>query len=180
MYKLLFSETINYSLTDNAQPVHLNKIFNTDYQCYQIFFTATGNQNTYKVLRYLDENDAEIAGTEMSMNSNFFTSPSSVLESDAASSSSGGFFAYQPGLRNHLLMGKAVMTIWHPADTTMKTRSYLENMTDHFSSTPYDTFNVTTTCNNDQTTDVRGLSFRAYGIGEDIESVDIQVYGVEL
>ena len=180
MYKLLFSESINFALKDVAQHILIKQIFNTDYKCYKIFFTSTGNQDTYKTLRYVDENDNEIAGTEMSQNSNFFTTPSTVNESDGNATSSAGFFAYQPNDRNQLYMGKTVMTIWHPADTTMKTRSYLENMTDHYSSTPYDTMVVTTSSNNTAATDVRGLSVRAYGIGEDLESLDIQVYGVEL
>ena len=137
-------------------------LFTTEYDCYKVFVSVTGNQTTYKRLRLLDASDNIITGSGYSYNSNFLRHTGYTF-TDATATSHGALIvdAYT-NARDQAYTGKIAMTIWHPNDATNKTAIF----TSHMSFSASNQVQQTLTCTGENTTAVTGLSFEAYGISE--------------
>ena len=175
-YKLLKADQVVYDLGNAFGQIKAKNLFTTEYDCYKVFVSLTGNQTTYKRIRLLDASDNIITGSGYSYNSNFLRHTGYTF-TDATAGSHGALIidAYTT-LRDQAYTGKVAMTIWHPNDATNKTAIF----TSHMSFSASNQVQQTLTCTGENTTAATGLSFEAYGIGEDIENVSYECYGVEL
>ena len=176
-YKLIASDQVVYDLDHAFGQIKLENVFTTEYDCYKLFVTYTGNQSTYKRIRFTSAAGI-VTGSAYSYNSNLWKD-TGYIESDAAATSHGGLVVdAATTARRQAGMGKLAMTIWQPANTNEKTIMFSAGFSDNTSGNEQTVIH----CAAEGTfaTAITGMCFEAYGIGEDIENVSYELYGVEL
>jgi hypothetical protein len=171
--ELLYTATLNKDL-DNAHSIfECNNIFTTEYHTYKIFIRAVGNQSTYKQYRLMNAS-GQISTVTYAADSIHFRS-SGAANTDGAASV-GGMMADVHTLRDIRFQPGIVFTVFNPADANYKTVCRVEGISD------YDANYITFESNASREVTlqaVTGFTYNAYGIGEDIEGMQIEVYGIK-
>lgn len=176
-YKLIKADQVVYDLGNAYARVDLQNVFTTEYDCYKLFVTYTGNQNTYKFLRLMNSSGV-ITTSTYSYNSNLWYSTGYSESDNTGANHAGLTIGSNTQARAQRYMGKLAMTIWQPANTSEKTLIFTAGFSDNAASANQSVMHCAS--ENTYGTAVTGISFLAYGIGEDIENVSYELYGVEL
>lgn len=172
--ELLYTATLNTDLDDAHIEFECNNIFTNEYHTYKIFIRGVGNQSTYKQYRLMNAS-GQIATTTYAHDSLHFRN-SGVGNTDSTANSVGGMMADVHTLRDIRFQPGIVFTVHNPADANYKTVCRVEGISD------YDANYITFESNASREITlqaVTGFTYRAYGIGEDIEGMQIEVYGIK-
>jgi len=172
--ELLYTSTLNTDLDDAHSEFECNNIFTTEYHTYKIFIRAIGNQSTYKTYRLMNSS-GQITTSTYAHDSIHFRN-SGVANTDSTSTTGAGFMADAHSLRDIRFQPGIVFTVFNPADANYKTVCRVEGISD------YDANWITFESNGSRESTlqaVTGFAYRAYGIGEDIEGMQIEVYGIK-
>ena len=172
--ELLYTSTLNADMDSVHIEFECNNIFTTEYHTYKIFIRAVGNQSTYKQYRLMNSS-GQIATTTYAHDSIHFRNSGSTF-TDSTANSVGGMMADVHNGRDIRFQPGIVFTVFNPADANYKTVCRVEGISD------YDANYITFESNASREITlqaVTGFAYRAYGIGEDIEGMQIEVYGIK-
>lgn len=171
--KLLYSAVKNADLDDALSGMYVDNIFTTEYDCYKIFYRQTGNQNAHKYLFLYNSSGKIVSNYSYSgvvINNN------GVANERANVTGHGGTAWYPHNLRDWRYIGYGSITVWYPADTTRKTLVHSRTKSvytgNYYTHKDMATVDLTLQA-------VTGFGIQAYGIGEDIEMLSVDVYGIK-
>ena len=172
--ELLYTSTLNTDLDDAYATFECNNIFTTEYHTYKIFIRGIGNQSTYKQYRLMNSS-GQITTATYAHDSLHFRN-SGVANTDNTATSVAGMMADAHTLRDIRFQPGIVFTVHNPADANYKTVCRVEGISD------YDANYITFESNVSRESTlqaVTGFAYKSYGIGEDIEGLQIEVYGIK-